>query len=354
MNIAYLLDWVGDPRTGVPRKVQGQVLFWEKYGCKVEVIAVVPQKYHQEWSNISKQIFGYKSKFGRIAARVRASIYLIKSKDFDFVYRRVSIWELFEIISMFFVPTVLEINTNNMKYFKNKSRLLSTIHTVELFFVSRLAIGACAVTNELVNQQRPILKNKSKAFTNSVDILGAKLLPLVKVSGKTSFVFVGSESFLWNGLDRINLLAKTFPEYEFHMVGISGTGPKNIIWHPAMYGEELLRFFEQIDFGLSTLSIDEMDLFEAAPLKSRHYLAHGLPVVGAYIDSALDSQANFYFQLKFDKDNQAILNKDELSVFIEKWTGLRVQKSELNCIDSNYVEKERIKFFEHLITKQTR
>jgi hypothetical protein len=350
MKIAYVLDWKGDPQTGVPRKIQDQINVWEKNNGKVTIFAVVPKGHKTEWSELTDRIFPYSTKIGRYFARIKASTSLVLSKDFDLAYRRISIWEFSEIISMFFIPTVLEINTNNKWFFSGKSLFLRIIYEIQYSIVSRVALGACAVTNELANLQSPRLSTKTKTFTNSIDVENTLIPPLQKDSAKTKLIFVGSDSFVWNGLDRLKNLAENFPELEFHVVGVTGSGPRNMVWHPNLYNESLSRLYEKIDIGISTLSIDKINLVEAAPLKSRNYLAHGLPVVGAYKDSAIDKNSQFFLELEFDPVTNLLINKSEFLEFISFWDGKRVMKSDLICIESANIEKQRIQYFERLLS----
>jgi hypothetical protein len=350
MRIAYMLDWKGDPKTGVPQKVQDQIKIWEKNNGRVEIFAVIPKKYEKEWLKKTNRIFSYSSNVGRYISRIKASLSLMLSRDFDLAYRRISIWEISEIVSMLVVPTVLEINTNNKWFFSNKSFLLRLVYEIQYSIVSRIALGACAVTKELVKLQSPRLSAKTKAFTNSIDVENTLMSPLRKDDEKTKLIFVGSESFIWNGLDRLKNLAMEFPNLQFHVVGVTGTGPNNIVWYPNLYNESLSRLYEKIDIGISTLSINKMNLVEAAPLKSRNYLAHGLPVVGAYKDSAIEENSKFFMEIKFDPATDKLINKSEFLEFIKFWQGKRVIKSDLLCIESSNVERQRIHYFEHLLS----
>jgi hypothetical protein len=79
-------------------------------------------------------------------------------------------------------------------------------------------------------------------------------------------------------------------------------------------------------------------------------LAHGLPVVGAYKDSAIDKNSQFFLELEFDPVTNLLINKSEFLEFISFWDGKRVMKSDLICIESANVEKQRIQYFERLLS----
>jgi hypothetical protein len=58
----------------------------------------------------------------------------------------------------------------------------------------------------------------------------------------------------------------------------------------------------------------------------------------------------FFMEIKFDPATDKLINKSEFLEFIKFWQGKRVIKSDLLCIESSNVERQRIHYFEHLLS----
>ena len=351
MQIAYIVDWKGNPNTGAPQKIQEQISVWRKNGLNVNLYIISPSKYRNEWAKKTNKVFTYSNFLQRVLARTYCSFTVIKSKDIDLVYRRFAIWEFFELISIVLKPTVIEINTNNKEYYKNKSSFFWLIYWLQNIFISKYIVGACSVTEELKELQSLKIKSKTRVFTNSIKIDSKSAEPVIytrETAMQSSFVFLASDAFKWNGVNLLFALAKSFPKFNFHIVGLKGRDNQNVYWHNPMYDQDLISFLRTMDFGISTLAIDSLNLKQAAPLKSRTYLANGLPTIGAYEDSAFDKSDDFFFQIIFDHNSLQLMNKDDFLNFVKKWSGKKVDLHLLDSINSEIIEKNRAIFIRSL------
>jgi len=351
LKIAYVVDWKGKPNAGAPQKIHDQISIWRKNQCIVDLYSIVPNQYEEEWKLQSKKVFTYSNIFQRIIARAVCAINIISDREVNLVYRRFAIWEFMEIISFIIKPTVVEINTNNKEYYKGKFILFLLVLKIQNLIISRYVVGACSVTEELRSIQSTRIKHKTKVFTNSTK-LQAKSSQLLtnnhKLAQRISLVFLASDSFKWNGIEILSVLATNFPDFNFHVVGLTGSNTKNLFWHGPLYGDELSDFLFDMDFGISTLAIDSLNLKQAAPLKSRTYLAHGLPTIGAYQDSAF-IECDFFLQVVFDKKTFQLLDKEQFLAFINKWNGKKVNLERLDSINSDIVERNRSDFMRSLV-----
>ena len=351
MKIAYVVDWKGKPNAGAPQKIHDQISIWRDNQCIVDLYSIVPHQYEAEWKLQSKKVFIYSNVFQRIIARAVCAINVIRDKEINLVYRRFAIWEFLEIISFLIKPTVVEINTNNKEYYKGKSLLFLLVLKIQNLIISRYVVGACSVTEELRIIQSTRIRHKTKVFTNSIklQVKSSNLLANNhKFGQRISLVFLASDSFKWNGIEILAVLATDFPDFDFHVVGLTGLNTKNLFWYGPLYGEELSNFLFDMDFGISTLAIDSLNLKQAAPLKSRTYLAHGLPTIGAYQDSAF-IECDFFLQVVFDKNTFQLLDKKQFLAFINKWNGKKVNLERLDSINSNVVERNRSDFMRSLV-----
>lgn len=158
------------------------------------------------------------------------------------------------------------------------------------------------------------------------------------------FVFVGTAGLPWHGIDKIVKLAERVPTWTFHVVGEKlRCPPQNINSYGALSWGELQKVYALSDFGISTLALHRKGMHEASPLKSREYLAHGLPVIGAYRDTDL-SGSPFYLELDNHEDN---IQRGFASIcsFVEKWNGLNIDQNQIaQLIDWSAKEARRMRF----------
>jgi hypothetical protein len=86
---------------------------------------------------------------------------------------------------------------------------------------------------------------------------------------------------------------------------------------------------------------------EACPLKTREYLAYGLPVVIGYKDTDFPRGEDFLLQLPNREDNV----RQELPAireFVLRWKGKRVPRDAIAHIDGVTKELARLEFFSSL------
>jgi len=87
---------------------------------------------------------------------------------------------------------------------------------------------------------------------------------------------------------------------------------------------------------------------EASPLKSREYLAYGIPVIGAYCDSDVDG-CDFFLRLA--NTEQGVADAVEsVRDFIYRWKGKEIDMEVVRAkIDMSVKEKQRLDFFARVL-----
>jgi len=173
--------------------------------------------------------------------------------------------------------------------------------------VLKRSLGNIAVTNEILEyeQNRAGVAKNGFLFPNCIT-----LNPNPDFSdereGKVKLVFVGSRSYVWNGLDYVyeELEASDRQDFELHIVGdIAATSTDSrVFYHGVLSKEALSRLYQRMDLGLGTFGLHRKNMKEACTLKSRDYLANGLAVVADHIDSALPEDFTFYTRHRFKLD----------------------------------------------------
>jgi len=353
--IHYVLDWPGDPEIGVPQKVLTQITSWERLGVKVNLYVVSPEKFSTKWREFTPNVAAYSSSIGRLFARRNTNQKILTIKNLNpensIQYRRSGIFTLSDLITLRKFPTILEINTNNDYFYMQKSSLLGQLIRLQNQFVATYCLGACTVTPELQRMQSKKLRTKSKHFTNTLSNLQNANV-FVRSWERPRFIFAGSENFAWNGVERIKWLIRELDEFDFFIAGPIPLNIKsgNLTELGVCTPSKLNSIFNEIDFGLSTLAMEESGLTEAASLKSRTYLGAGMPVIGGVFDSELEKIKDSYFQLNYAAGGDAPSNLTQMREFVIRNIGHRITRNQLEPISAENVEKNRIDFIAQLLT----
>jgi len=147
---------------------------------------------------------------------------------------------------------------------------------------------------------------------NGIDVQSVSSTEFSKFDGtRLNIVFVASEFVLWQGLE---ILLEGLRQYkgkvhvELNLIGVlteiqkdtlSRSRQKNITinMRGKQFGEVLDRYFREAHVAISSLALYEKNMKEACPLKSREYIARGIPFVYAYDDSDLNGDEAFALKL---------------------------------------------------------
>lgn len=348
MKIAYILDWQGVSNGGVALKVFDQLEAWVRLGNEAKILNICMTGSEIPKGNFKVVRFEYRTKFGRLIARWRACRYILLDEPTDIYYRRYGIFLPFEILLMFFKPHVIELNTNNDFYYRQRGAVPFTWHKIQQIAVGRISLGGCAVTDEIQKLHESTF-TKLATFTNGIDITNRQQRDLVP-RGKDRFVFLAGDNFSWNGFSKLESIATTLQDSDFYILGdVNFKSPlKNVFVGGYLSSQELSDFLASCTFGISTLALENTGLTEAAPLKNRTYLNHGLPIVGSSRDAGFKIYSDFFFLIRFD-DSSKILNIPELKEFCSAWRTKNIESVHINQIDINMIEHQRLEYFEALL-----
>lgn len=347
LKIAYIFDWQGKADAGVVKKVDEQILTWMNKGASVEVFLIradLSEKIH--FSGTTHEYF-YKSNWERMLSRNRALYWVLRNRKGWLVYRRYGLFTPLDVLAMSKIDTVIEINTNNKFFYRQRSLLQYIWFKSQDYWVGKLAIGACAVTEELKEINSPSYSQIS-VFTNAINLDSFEERKKRSPSGK--LIFLAGDDFSWNGIQIIEIIARSLPEYEIEVFGIQSkkSSEKNVHFFDYLPNRILPQKMNEYLAGIATLQLENVGLTEAAPLKTRQYLANGLPVIARFRDSGIDESAPFVFMADFDLKNKTINNKEELRDFLIRCGNLRIAKSDLREIDVKEVEVKRIEYLKEL------
>lgn len=77
-----------------------------------------------------------------------------------------------------------------------------------------------------------------------------------------------------------------------------------VIFHGPKFGDDLSKMFEICDVGVATLGLHRTGLTQGSVLKTREYMARGLPFIYGYKDPSIDD--SFPFALRFPADETPV------------------------------------------------
>jgi glycosyltransferase involved in cell wall biosynthesis len=343
---------------GISKKIRMQTGAWAAAGHVVRYFASVPRPV--AWSGLApleadlvrrgnalRRIFNSYALCRHIATWQPDAIY------FRYAHHSPGLPRLF---SRF--PTIAEINSNDLvEYDLTLSAFKRLYHRMTRERVLRPVRGFVAVTSELAERfsgyGKPV-----EVIGNSTDFAALPSLPAPSPDAGTSLIFVGNTGTPWHGLDRIGELAGTFPKYKFVVVGCtpedylhcSGLGlvPPNLQFLGMMAQPDYLPMLGQATAAIGTLGLYRKHMEEACPLKVREYLALGLPVIGAYQDTDIPPEADYFLRLP---NNAEPLTpwKDRITAFIEHWRMRRVPRTVIAHLDVSVKEARRLAFMEKIV-----
>ena len=175
-----------------------------------------------------------------------------------------------------------------------------------------LSEGMVCMTGEIAEDEiahgypktRPVF-----VIPNGITVDEVKQTGFVPFDGQVvNVAFIASTLQPWHGLDR---LAAGLSHYEgavrvnLHVIGDIPPESVNLVnprvglrFHGVLTGKALDRVMGRMSLGVSTLALFRKNMNEACSLKTREYMARGLPFVYAYDDPDLPNDSPFCRKLE--------------------------------------------------------
>ncbi|MBT7189945.1 MAG: glycosyltransferase family 4 protein [Anaerolineae bacterium] len=361
MRIAYIsLHWPRTFYSGVGKKIHRHIKTWESLGHEVRLFT------HSEDTRdpnlLPGEKFFYPSQSGiaqREFGRIRAAkemLGAIERYQPDIIYLRYGIY----IVSLnrlaAIAPIVEEINTDDVEQHKELGFIYSSYNRLTRGFFLRSISGLSCVSKELAESSvfKKYRKN-TRVIANGISLSGFNSL-VAPNNNIPKILFIGGPGHSWHGVDKIITLAKTFSDIKLDIIGYDHLPeftelPKNLTLHGYLQTEKYLSIFSKADVAISSLAMHRVSLNEASPLKSREYLACGLPMIYAYKDTDLDKlDVDFLLRIPNTEDN-IITHGKLIRNFAYKMRGRRVDRKEIEIINTQFKEKKRLAFFEEILQK---
>ncbi len=363
MRIAYIsLHWARTFSSGVGKKIHRQIETWKSFGHEACLFMHTEDKLVRNLLPSKK--FKYPAQTGirqRELGRIRAAKEMLSEVENyqpDIIYLRygVYIYPLHCLASI--APIVEEINTNDVEQHKELGIAYSSYNRLTRGFFLRSISGLSCVSEEL--SEASVFKKYNKdtrIIANGIDL--TEISPLPAPDNSTPrLLFIGGPGHAWHGIDKIITFAKNTSDIEVDIIGYDSLPdhpqlPENLRLHGYLPTEKYLALFSIADVAISSLAMHRVGLTEASPLKSREYLAYGLPMILAYKDTDLD-QLNVDYLLRIPNSEDNIIRHGKLiRDFAYRMRGKRVKREEIApYIDTRIKEKKRLNFFKEIIEKE--
>ncbi len=361
MRIAYItLHWPRSKDSGIGRKIEEQLAHWKAAGHVVQFFSHRAQVEDPSIlvEGISSEYRTHDGLAGKLFTeinRCKAVLPLVKSvTDFepDIIYLRWSMY-VFPAHRFFDIaPVVVEINTDDVSQHQMLGGIYSFYNRVtRSIFLSRAA-GLVFASHELQNSHSfSVYKKSGIVISNGIDLDKNSPCETPK-NERPRLGFIGTPDMEWQGVDKIYRLAELCPEMDIDVIGYDGLlgqkkVPSNIFFHGYLNKDQSRQVLSGVDAGLGTVALHRKSMEEASSLKTREYLAYGIPVIIPYRDTDLDD-LNIDTILRISNTEDTIeKNYGKISEFVSRMRGKRVAREEIvSRIDVKIKEEYRLAFFE--------
>ena len=348
MRIAYLCYWDARRRDGVAEKIESQLAAWRRLGHEVELFVLTP-------AGGKLRMEGRPFPFAGVAGRIRATRRLdaaVRSDRPDVVYLRYDLFLPPPLRAIGSAPTVVEVNSDTGAELRARSRPAAVYERLQRPLILGRAAGAVCVTHELagtLRRGRPALP--VEVIANGVDLAAIETLPVPGGEG-TRLVYLGEDVY-WQGVDKLLALAAAAPDWTFDLVGVEpsrSTG--NVTCHGFLEREAYEPVLARADVAIGTLALHRKRMDEACALKTRQYLAYGLPVVLGHEDTDFIGEDPWFLLRLPNTETNVQDHVGAITAFVAGVKGRRVQRQEIEGrLSTEVKEAHRIDFLRQMIDR---
>jgi hypothetical protein len=327
LRIAYVQLLLGNELSGVAHAIAGQAKASRDAGLPIDFWIVNPVREGIE-NGINYTRFEA-SRLGTRATRLFKSRLLARVRQFD-------------NYDVAFVRYPLAVDLDPLAFRRSRrGRIVTVHHTKEVDEIlsggwtagtmSRAALesingrrilsqvdGVIGVTEEIRRYEikRARRRLPSRMVSNGIDVRNVPHTGFRPFDGRElTLIFIASSHAPWHGTDRLLESLRSYKgnvRITLHMVGQStsakpGTrvtdGAVTVVFHGTLRGDQLETLFRGASLAISSLAMHRTGLSQGAVLKTREYVARGLPFVYAYDDVDLGGELPFCMKLP-NSDNR--------------------------------------------------
>lgn len=335
--IKYL---IGDNRDNLYTKFSGQIKAVEKLGYDVWYIAIDKDEIYMCNKKEKVKIGSVASKKGKVKIWEQVSFYNNFYKaiyhyieqlnvNFDFSYIRSMFFcphsmKLLKYLSKSSVKVVMEVPTHPAKneYKRNSNILLkyALLMQHELTKLHSKYVDLYTLIGESSNGS--YFGSKAINIENGIQIESIPAKVRTENKGEIHILALATMA-KWHGYDRF--IKGMYDYYKdggkeeviLHMVGNDGDGSlskwkhlasdlklnNRVIFEGYKYGVELQDIINKCDIGIASLGLYRKDLYNATELKTREYMARGIPFVYSTNDKVLNTLKDLCMKVENNPGN---------------------------------------------------
>jgi len=349
MKIAYICLFLGKLQTGVLKSLRDRAKTAENLGLDIDIFVINKFKEQRE-ENVNYVKIKHKFPalyfhtlyiYDRNFRKYRFIEKYIDLKNYDLIILRylfadktgIEFARKFKVITEHHTDTVSEM-TNYIKICRSLPRMF--FRCVKKYFLEKryghLMLKNCkgiiAVTDEINNIELSRINHSIPSITipNGIGVENIKMTGFTPFDGKNlDIVFITSSLFPWNGLERLLSSMKNYKgniNVTLHIIGAVDQNEFSKIlgyfdcvkFHGLKLEEDLDEIMGKMNLAIGTLALFKNNIEEACSLKTREYVARGIPFVLAYKDpDLLNVRPDFKFHLSFENNNSSIDMGDIIS-----------------------------------------
>lgn len=354
MTIVYLINYDISEENGVVQKIKQQSFQWRLRGHNVYLVSIKLLKVYDLDHNILFEEPPLLLNWGKLGTAIKLfyNTYklskLFQKIDFDLIYMRYMLYVPF--LSSIFkkYKVVMEINSDDTLEYRLHSKITHYYNILTRNLTLKHIDSFITVSKEL--QKRFEFFNKPiMIIANGIDVKEYAMQQ--NNNDKPILVFIGTPNKPWHGLDKIVEMAKYFEKYQFYVIGTEGKETDNIKYFGYLSRAESTKVIQSCDVGIGTLSLYKTGLNEASPLKTRQYLACGLPIIYSYQDTDLCGNMDFSLRLKNEEKNidYNVIESFVETVFNNQKIKIRAREFAEEMLDYTKKEEERLRFFRKVL-----
>lgn len=362
MRIAYVsLHWPRTVSSGVGKKILRQMDAWRAEGHSAQLFMHTVRRPLDSPLLPAEVFYYYGSGLAAELGRIQAAYRLVKAVHLyrpEVIYLRYGmyVYPIHALASI--APLVEEINTNDLAQHTRLGSLYSLYNRLTRGLIIRRTSGLVCLSNELATSPQNAMFNKpTRVVGDGIDLDNISPLPAPE-NDQPRVAFIGSPDSPWQGVDKLVQLAQMVPDISIHVIGYSQIealtpAPGNLFLYGYLDTVEYRKILRTMDCAIGSLGLHRISLNESSPLKTRECLALGLPMVLPYKDTdLLGLELDFLLKIPNAEDN-IHTHAQSIRDFAYRMRGKRVDRALIAPLDQKVKERERLIFFEEVISSRS-
>jgi hypothetical protein len=348
LRIAYLAQTTMSPTSGVAKKLAMQCDTWRDLGHTVGLFTFARRG--QGGTPVNSAAWSHRLVEGPPLIASWRAVKALKAWEPDVLYFRAGFyWPAIKFAARRY-PMIIEINGNDRHQIPQMmSAAMARLYLNRWERMIADASGVVGVSPDHVAVLPVAIRERAIVVGNPMRLDTYEPLP-PNPQPRPRLVFLGTPGHPWHGLDKVLWLASARPQWDLELIGYTpadvaaptGKVPPNVHCHGILAPSQYVSIIATCDVALSVLALHRKGFNWDSALKTREYLALGLPVILAYKEVGLQGRMPYLLQLPNEEGN-VTASLPQIDAFVEKWRGRRIgQPAEVRAMDALITERRRL------------